>query len=213
MCCHDVAERKQVTLTPKSGPFLQELRGGPHQGLERIGKTLIVMFVSFRGETNITMREKIRFPYLTTGFEETSDLRRRLTIVSSLIVLGIVGATSWSVLHPSAMLFLASGATEVQVIEVTLGEQLITYYAPGEAYAWRVVVARNLQQHGWVNPPWWRPDMPEVSYAHRSSFWVGAYWSQADLGGAPNLARIRVRRWIEVPWWWYWLQRVAGQKQ
>src|SRR5262245_15323824 len=90
------------------------------------------------------------------------------------------------------------------------GAQLITYHASGPAYAWRAVVEHNLVQRGWVNPAWWHPGLPDLSYTYRSEFELGAIWHQADLRGEPNVAQIYVRRWIEPPWWWYLPWRITS---
>jgi hypothetical protein len=129
-------------------------------------------------------------------------MRRKLTILAILLALGGVGAGVWRALHPPVTPFLAHDAQDIQVVEVAAGMQLITYRAPGARYDWRSEVAHNLLQAGWVNPPWWHPDLPELSYARRSEFcFGGALWEQVDIGGEPNSARITVRRWIELPGW------------
>jgi hypothetical protein len=128
-------------------------------------------------------------------------MRRNLAILAMLLILGGVGAGVWRALHPPVGVFLVPGATSIQVIDMGAGAQFITYHAPGRAYAWRAAVERSLVQRGWVNPPWWRPGLPDLSYAYRSDFGLGALWSQAELRGEPNVARITVRRWIELPWW------------
>jgi hypothetical protein len=136
-------------------------------------------------------------------------MRRKLAIFAVLLAIGGVGAGVWRALHPPVGLFLVPGATDIQVIDVGAGAQLITYHAPGSAYAWRAAIERTLVQHGWVYPAWWRPGLPNPSYVYRLEFGFGAIWSQADLHGEPNMARITVRHWIELLWWdmpW----RIAG---
>ena len=130
-------------------------------------------------------------------------MRRKRAILIILLVLGGLGAGIWRALHPPIGEFLVPGATDIQVIEMGTGAQLITYHAPGTAYAWRAAVERTLVQRGWVNPSWWHPGLPDLTYACRSEFGLGALWSQADLRGEPNDARISIRRWVEPPWWWY----------
>ena len=129
-------------------------------------------------------------------------MRLKLAILAILLVFGGAGAVVWRALHPPVGLFLASGATDIQVIDIDMGAQLITYHAPGAAYAWRATVERNLVQRGWVNPPWWHPGLPELNYIHRSEFGLGTLWSEVELRGDPHIAQIIVRRWVEAPLWW-----------
>jgi hypothetical protein len=137
-------------------------------------------------------------------------MRRKLTILATLLVLGGVGAGVWYTLHPPVGLFLVPGATDIQVSDMGAGAQLITYRAPGAAYAWRAVVERNLVQHSWVNPPWWHPGLPELSYTYRSEFGFGTLWSEVELRGDPHIAQIIVRRWVEAPLWWDVSWRIVG---
>ena len=39
-------------------------------------------------------------------------------------------------------------------------------------------------------------------YVYLSSPWFGEIWDVVELEGEPNVARISVRRWIELPWQW-----------
>lgn len=128
-------------------------------------------------------------------------MRRKLAILTLLLVLGGLGAGVWRALHPPIGEFLVPGATNIQVIDMGTGAQLITYHAPGTAYAWRAVVEHNLVRGGWVNPSWWHPGLPDLSYVYRSELGFGVLWHQADLRGEPNVARITLHCWIEHPWW------------
>ena len=92
---------------------------------------------------------------------------------------------------------------QIEVLQPSMGESVISYHAPGPAYAWRATVERDLATYGWERPSWWRPNMPATNtYLHVSSFWFGAIWDAVELDGEPNIARISVRRWIEFPWQW-----------
>ncbi len=133
---------------------------------------------------------------------------KRFLFLSGLLMLVMIGAGGWNAMRTPPTVLVAPGALDINVHHIAIGEQLITYRAPGPPYAWRVAVATDLQRAGWVNPPWWRPDMPVLSYAKLSSWWFGTLWVQADLRGEPNGARISVRRWIEVRWWHYRPQHV-----
>jgi hypothetical protein len=129
-------------------------------------------------------------------------MRHKLAILAILLALGGVSAGVWRALHPPVGLFLVPGATDIQVLDMGMGAQLVTYHASGSAYTWRAAVERTLVQHGWVYPSWWLPGWPNPSYIYRVEFGLGALWSRADLYGEPNVARITIRRWAELPWWW-----------
>jgi predicted ester cyclase len=106
---------------------------------------------------------------------------------------------------------IVPGATQIEAVQPRMGERIITYHAPGSAYAWRAMVEGDLAAHGWARPLWWRPDMSSKNtYLHVSSFWFGAIWDAVELDGEPNIARISVRRWFELPWRWNrWLMYVS----
>jgi hypothetical protein len=137
-------------------------------------------------------------------------MRYKFAILAILLAIGGVGAGVWRALHPPVGLFLVPGATNIQVLDIGAGAQLVTYHAPGAAYAWRAAVEHTLVQRGWVYPAWWLPGRPNPSYVYRLEFGLGALWSQADLHGEPNDARISIRRWVEVPWWWRVPRHIAG---
>ena len=135
-------------------------------------------------------------------------MRHILASIAALLLLSVAGLGIRSALHPPVAGMLAPGATHIAVVQPHMGERIITYDAPGPPYAWRATVGRDLATHGWVPPIWWRPNMPATNtYLHVSSFWFGAIWDAVELDGEPNVARISVRRWIELPWRWkrWWL--------
>jgi hypothetical protein len=127
---------------------------------------------------------------------------KRFLFLSGLLLLVLIGVGGWMALRMPPAVLVAPGAMEIQVIQINAGKQLITYCAPGAPYAWRVAVVRNLEQRKWTNPLWWRPDQP-LSLVRISRVGIALFWIQADLDGEPNVARITVRRWVEIPWWQY----------
>jgi hypothetical protein len=131
-------------------------------------------------------------------------MRSIAIMFSAFCILGMVGGGAWAWNYSLLDLLLAPGAANVQVMHTGIGEQVVVYRTAGEHDAWHVAVERNLQQHGWTNPPWWRPDMPVVSYTYGSRVGIGLVWTQVDLGGEPHIASIKVRRWLDIPWWQYW---------
>jgi hypothetical protein len=138
-------------------------------------------------------------------------MRYLFVLMTLLVFFGAVRLGMRTALQPSTTLIIAPGATDIRLIQRRMGEQVIIYQAPGPAYAWRATVERDLAAHGWVPAVWWRTDLPSTfNYLHVSSFWFGAIWDTVELDGEPNVARISVRHWIEVPWRWKrWLLYVS----
>jgi hypothetical protein len=128
-------------------------------------------------------------------------MRRTLAILAVLLALIGVSAGLWRALHPPVGLFLVPGATDIQVIEIGMSTQVVTYHAPGPAYTWSAAVERTLVQRGWVYPTWWVPGWLAPSYVYRLEFGLGTLWSQAYINGSANDARITIHRWVELPWW------------
>jgi hypothetical protein len=135
-------------------------------------------------------------------------MRQMLGIIITLVLLSAAGLGMRTVLQPPMTRMIAPGATQIEVLQPSISARIMTYHAPGPAYAWRAAVERDLVTHGWARPLWWRPDMPVTfSYFHVSSFWFGSIWNEVELEGEPNVARISVRRSFELPWRWrrWWL--------
>lgn len=127
-------------------------------------------------------------------------IRRFHFIVTALLIVSAASLGIRSALHPSVKSMIVPGATDVEVVQASTWERVITYRAPGSAYAWRVIVARDLVAHGWEPPAYTLPDLTTIpSYTRISSFWFGAILDRADVDGAPNTARISVRRWVRLP--------------
>jgi hypothetical protein len=132
-------------------------------------------------------------------------MRRRLAALS-LGLLGLAlacGAGFWLAARPPVAQYVVPGAADVQVSEAGAGERVISYAAPGERYAWYFVVASGLEVSGWIPPDKWGPADQINTYRRVRPLWggyAGYVWEQVDLDGGPNVARIRVRRWVTFPW-------------
>src|SRR4051812_19160062 len=124
-------------------------------------------------------------------------IHRFLFIITALLIVSAASLGIRSALHPSVTYMIVPGATDIEVLQANTWEQVITYRVPGPAYAWREIVARDLVAQGWEPPAYTMPDFTTIpSYTRISSFWFGANLDRADVDGAPNTARIRVRRWV-----------------
>ena len=134
-------------------------------------------------------------------------IRRLLFIITALLIISATSLGIRSALHPPVTSMIVPGATQIEVRQPSMGEQVISYHAPGPAYAWRATVEGDIARHGWERTNWWLPGMHSTfQYVYVSSPWFGAIWDAVELGGEPNIARISVRRWIELPWRWQrWL--------
>ena len=78
-------------------------------------------------------------------------MRRMLVIIAFASALS-VGLGIWYALRPPVTVLIVPDATELEVIGVGLGEQLISYRAPGTPYAWREILHRNLATRGGCRP-------------------------------------------------------------
>jgi hypothetical protein len=127
-------------------------------------------------------------------------MRRFLFIITALLMVSAADLGIWSALHPPASFMIVPGAMQIEVVQASTWERVMSYQVPGPAYAWREIVARDLVAQGWEPPAWWAPYVTGIpSYIRISSFWFGAILDRADVDGAPNTARISVRRWVKLP--------------
>jgi len=127
-------------------------------------------------------------------------IHRLLFIITTLLIVSAASLGIRSGLHLSVTYMIVPGATDIEMLQANTWERVITYRAPGPAYAWRAIVARDLVAQGWEPPAYTMPDFTTIpSYTRISSFWFGAILDRADVDGAPNTARIRVRRWVMLP--------------
>ena len=135
-------------------------------------------------------------------------IRRFLFIITAVLLVSAASLGIRNALHPPVTPMIVPGAMQIEAVQSRMGERIITYHAPGSAYAWRATVARDLATHGWARPIRWSMDTAAANtYLHESSFWFGAIWDAVELDGEPNVARISVRRWFEFPWRWKrWLR-------
>ena len=127
-------------------------------------------------------------------------MRRLLFIITTLLMVSAAGLGVRRALHAPTSFMIVPGAMQIEVLQASTWERVITYQAPGPAYAWREIVARDLVVQGWEPRAWWAPYVTDIpSYTRISSFWFGAILDRADVDGAPNTARLRVRRWVKLP--------------
>ena len=135
-------------------------------------------------------------------------MKRILGLIGILLALGACVALSWLAIRPPLVPFLALGATEIQVVTVSIWEQQISYHVPGPPYAWYWAVAHSLEEQQWTLRTPFRPDLAGPTYDpfirlrfERTlvGFLVEEIVVDPDQRN-PNLARMRVSRRISIRW-------------
>ncbi len=136
-------------------------------------------------------------------------MRRVVGLIAIILAIGACGALSWLALRPPVAIFLAPGAAEIQVANLRLGEQYISYRCPGPPYAWYWDTIRMIEAQQWKRQTsLGRPDLAGTSYNpviplrfERVSlgFLVEEAVVEPDRTD-PSLARIHVYRRIVIPW-------------
>jgi hypothetical protein len=135
-------------------------------------------------------------------------MRRVVGLIAIILTIGATGALAWLVLRPPVGVFLAPGAAEIQVTNLRMGEQHISYRCPGPPYAWYWATIRMIEAQRWARrTPLVRPDLAGPRYNPVIPLWFervsfGFLVEEVMLDpdqGDPNLARIHVYRRIALP--------------
>jgi hypothetical protein len=135
-------------------------------------------------------------------------MTRVLGLIGILVIVGACAAGSWLAIRPPLAPFLAPGATKVQVVNVSIWEQQISYHVSGPLYAWYWVLIHTLEKQEWTLRTALRPDLAGTSYAPiirlqfepiSLGFVVDEAVVEPDYHD-PNLARIHFYRRIVIPW-------------
>jgi hypothetical protein len=132
-------------------------------------------------------------------------MRRSLTIVGLLLLLVACGAGAWLATRPRGARFAVPDAQDIQITAVRRGEWLISYRVPTTQPAWYKVLGRELERQGWRGIDLGRYDNLKANYMRVTPLPIGLLreWAYMAIthSGDQHLARVRVRRWIELPWW------------
>jgi hypothetical protein len=76
---------------------------------------------------------------------------RRVVLLIGISCLAVVCyVETWRAFRPPIQLLLPPDATNVHVVDNSWEEWILTYRAPGSAYAWYVTVAYQLEANGWM---------------------------------------------------------------
>jgi hypothetical protein len=128
-------------------------------------------------------------------------MTRGILSLGGVLLAVLISAGLQRALFTPPALFLTPEATGARVAEVSLGQQVIAYDAPGSPYAWRHEIASRLEGEGWVSLDAGAALAPQRRYARTTIYPLTYVLEQVDLFGGPNEARI-VRRWrlVFVTW-------------
>jgi hypothetical protein len=130
---------------------------------------------------------------------------RRVAVVGLLMMLVACGGAGWMATRPPVGQFLVPGATDIQVTALGWNEWQINYRAPDVPTSWFTAIGRHLEAQRWSSPDSVGYGALSRSYSRASSLGCCALWEWAFLSfdpARPDVAQIRMRRWIAIPWWW-----------
>jgi hypothetical protein len=121
----------------------------------------------------------------------------RVAVVSTLAALVLCSAGLVSAMHPLTALFPLSGATDVAIIMPGWNAWQISYYTTAD-------VSAQLEERGWSSADDRQYGPLGRAYTRILSFGVGEVreWAFEWRDPAePQIANVRERGWIELPWW------------
>jgi hypothetical protein len=130
---------------------------------------------------------------------------RSLAIVGVLMLVMACSGAGWITTHPPVGHFLVPGATDIQVSALGWNEWQLSYHVPELPTTWSTAVGRNLEANRWTSPDAVGYGALVRSYSRATSLGICALWEWAFLSfdpRRPQVARIRIRRWIAAPGWW-----------
>jgi hypothetical protein len=131
-------------------------------------------------------------------------VRRAFAIAGILLLLAVCGAGAWLAAYPPMAKFAIADAQDLQITAVHRGEWLISYRVSTTQPTWYEALGRELEQQGWQEIDLGRYDNLKANYMRVTPLPVGKLreWAYMAIthSGDQHLARVRVRRWIELPW-------------
>jgi hypothetical protein len=134
----------------------------------------------------------------------------RGVVVGVLLLLLACGGAGWVVGRPPVEQFLVPGATDIQVTPLRWNEWQLRYHLPDRPTPWLTIIGRQLEQQGWSSPDEVGYGALSRSYTRASSLKLCERWEWAFLTvdpRKPQVAQIRLRVWIAIPWWQYVAKR------
>ena len=132
-------------------------------------------------------------------------MRRTVAIVGLLLILATCAGGTWLASRPRGGQFVVAGAQDVQVEARPSGEWQISYRVAEIQPAWYESLGHELERQGWSASDWGRYDGLKASYRRITPLPFGQLreWAYMTINeySDPHVARVRVRRWIELPRW------------
>lgn len=129
---------------------------------------------------------------------------KKFGIVAMLVALMLCGLAGWRATHPALGIFVAPGATDLQITPVGWGTWQIRYRAQGNPTTWYSDIAERLERQRWRTADRAEYGALSRTYSRAISLGVGELWEWATLTFdplKPNEAHITVRQWIALPNW------------
>jgi hypothetical protein len=120
----------------------------------------------------------------------------RICVVGVLVTLAVCSAGLLGAMHPPTGLLPVSGATDITIIMLGWNAWQMSYYTGADAN-------QQLEYQGWHNADDRQYGPLSRAYVRSSSFGVGELREWAFVWCdplEPQIAHIRVRRWIEFRW-------------
>jgi hypothetical protein len=120
-----------------------------------------------------------------------------------LILLGCSGA-GWVAASSPLALFVVPDATDIQVVRQGWAEWQISYDAPSSPTTWYTDIADQLEAQHWGSLDRVEYGSLTRTYSRALSFGFCELWEWSYLHLdplRPQVAQIKVRRWIVIPWW------------
>jgi hypothetical protein len=130
------------------------------------------------------------------------------TVVGTILILAVCSTGVWGVTRLPTAPFPASGATDITVAVLGWNAWQISYYASAD-------VIEQLQAQGWNSPDHRQYGALSRTYTRASSFGAGELWEWAFVWHdplEPQMAHIRVRRWIDFPRWRHLLGSMSASQ-
>ena len=126
-------------------------------------------------------------------------------MLAVLLLLAACGGGTWLAARPRVARFVVAGAQDLEVVALRRGEWQISYRVGETQSPWYEALGRELERQGWSAIDLGRYDGLKATYMRVTPLPVGQLreWVYMSINHFDDqrLARVRVRRWIELPRW------------
>jgi len=128
-------------------------------------------------------------------------MHRTLALFGVLLAVTLCSIGGWGGPHRPPAVFIAPGATDVQLRRLRWNEWQISYQASGSPALWYTEVPHQLEMQHWGSPDRVEYGSLSRTYSRRVPFACGELWEWAFLSFdplRPHDVHIYLRRWIAV---------------